>query len=140
MLQSLLNACCYIDCSCYTRILLRVSLSILLRYYFNGVYNIHTSLIDGITTIRFSRDPKTWDTNDFWFTDENCAYFLFPVYGGVFDVMSDYIGEHTDVPFISSHKICITKCEGICYSEVFFFYLKKEFLNTQWLGITTSQI
>ncbi|XP_014667313.1 PREDICTED: uncharacterized protein LOC106808913 [Priapulus caudatus] len=83
-----------------------------MRYYFNGVYNIHTSLIDGITTIEFSRDRKTWDEDDFWFTDDDCAYFLFPVYGGVFDVMTDYIGEHTDIPFISSEKICISKCEA----------------------------
>lgn len=44
------------------------------------------------------------------FTDEKCLYLMFPVNGGKFDAVSKKIKKHTNIPAITSKRICIQSC------------------------------
>ena len=63
---------------------------------------------NGITHLQFHRFRTTSDPEyDFQFTDDHCAYFHFPVKGGVFNAINKRMRKHEEVPTVSKKRICI---------------------------------
>ncbi|XP_055339646.1 uncharacterized protein LOC129589127 isoform X2 [Paramacrobiotus metropolitanus] len=60
------------------------------------------------TQLTFTRRRLTKDKNDFQFTDDACAYLLFPVKGGDFNADALMISKHEAVAQISQKRVCIT--------------------------------
>lgn len=65
---------------------------------------------NGTTTIRFKRRRITQDPMDFQFTDDSCAYFFFPIQGGIFNAISKRMHKHDQIPIVSRERICIKSC------------------------------
>ena len=74
------------------------------------IYNVSGRIVDGATTLRFSRKRITKDTKDLSFTDDHCLYMMFPVKGGDFNAVNKKIRKHEATPIVSSERICIQSC------------------------------
>lgn len=78
-------------------------------------------IIDGVTTLSFSRKRNTNDPKDWAFTDDQCLYMMFPVKGGAFNSVNKKIRKHEVVPVVSAERICIRSCgNGTLFTTVFF--------------------
>ena len=67
-------------------------------------------LVDGVTTIRFTRPRDTGDKQDIAFTDREARYMIFPVKGGHYNGVNKKIKKHEEVPIVSSERVFIKSC------------------------------
>jgi len=67
-------------------------------------------LVDGVTTIRFTRPRNTGDKQDIAFTDREARYMIFPVKGGHYNGVNKKIKKHEEVPIVSSERVFIKSC------------------------------
>ena len=73
-------------------------------------------LVDGVTTIRFTRQRDTGDSQDVAFTDTEGMYMIFPVKGGRYNGVNKKIRKHEEVPIASTEKVYIKSCRtGITF-------------------------
>jgi hypothetical protein len=75
-----------------------------------GIYNANGHIVDGITTLSFTRKRISNDPKDLSFTDEHCLFMMFPVKGGTFNSVNKKIRKHEVVPLVSPERICIKSC------------------------------
>ncbi|XP_066143136.1 uncharacterized protein [Euwallacea fornicatus] len=75
-----------------------------------NIYNTSGRIINGVTTLSFSRKRMTNDPKDLAFTDEQCLFMMFPVRGGAFNSVNKKIRKHEAVPVVSAERICIRSC------------------------------
>ena len=75
-----------------------------------NVKNAAWDRMNGITSISFQRHRDTNDTSDFIFSEDNCAYFIYPI-GGSYDENDKSINMHSKTPTISLEQFCFP-CAG----------------------------
>ncbi|XP_060536686.1 uncharacterized protein LOC132708394 isoform X2 [Cylas formicarius] len=75
-----------------------------------NVYNASGKIVDGVTTLSFSRKRITKDHRDLDFTNEKCLFMMFPVRGGAFNSVNKKIRKHEQVPIVSTERVCIKSC------------------------------
>lgn len=75
-----------------------------------SVYNESGSLVNGVTTLDFTRKRATNDKQDHSFTDEHCLYLMFLTKGGAFNAVNKKIRKHEDVPIVTDNRVCIKTC------------------------------
>lgn len=75
-----------------------------------NVKNAAWDRMNGITSISFQRHRDTNDTSDFIFSEDNCAYFIYPI-GGSYDENDKSINRHSKTPTISLEQFCFP-CAG----------------------------
>lgn len=86
-----------------------------------NIFNMSGRIVDGVTTLFFSRKRNTHDPKDLAFTNDHCLYMMFPVRGGAFNSVNKKIRKHEVVPVVSTNRICIRSCGGgeyICVINV----------------------
>ncbi|XP_052102073.1 uncharacterized protein LOC127735795 isoform X3 [Mytilus californianus] len=83
-----------------------------------NVENVHGDRINGITSISFQRHRDTKDTSDLIFSEDNCAYFIYPM-GGSYNENDKSIFRHSKTPTISFKQFCFP-CADVCTSEELF--------------------
>lgn len=75
-----------------------------------NIYNISGNLINGVTTLGFTRKRASTDKQDLSFSDEHCLYMMFPVKGGAYNAVNKKIRKHEDIPIVTDSRICIKSC------------------------------
>ncbi|XP_063905310.1 uncharacterized protein LOC135124283 isoform X2 [Zophobas morio] len=75
-----------------------------------GIYNTAGRIVDGITTLSFTRKRISNDPKDLSFTDDHCLFMMFPVKGGIFNSVNKKIRKHEVTPVITPERICIKSC------------------------------
>ena len=75
-----------------------------------NIFDMSGVLVDGVTTISFSRPRDTQDSQDVGFTDTEGRYMIFPVKGGKYNGVNKRIKKHEEVPIVSSERIFIKPC------------------------------
>merc|ERR1712117_409131 len=76
------------------------------------ITDLSGELVDGVTTIRFTRQRDTGDSQDVAFTDTEGMYMIFPVKGGRYNGVNKKIRKHEEVPIASTEKVYIKSCRG----------------------------
>eukprot|EP00092_Neocalanus_flemingeri_P024776 GFUD01026865.1.p1 GENE.GFUD01026865.1~~GFUD01026865.1.p1 ORF type:complete len:678 (-),score=153.52 GFUD01026865.1:380-2230(-) len=74
------------------------------------ISNMSGELVDGVTTIRFTRQRDTGDSQDVAFTDTEGMYMIFPVKGGRYNGVNKKIRKHEEVPIASTERVFIKSC------------------------------
>ncbi|XP_050401897.1 uncharacterized protein LOC130010296 [Patella vulgata] len=75
----------------------------------NDITGVTGDVINGVTTISFTRKRDTGDTQDFQFTDIQCGYMFYAM-GGSYNNDGTF-SKHATTPVVSSQKICIRSCD-----------------------------
>nr|CAI5819816.1 unnamed protein product [Callosobruchus analis] len=75
-----------------------------------NIFNTSGKVVNGVTTLTFSRKRSSTDTKDLSFTDDQCLFMMFPVKGGAFNSVNKKIRKHEVVPAVSTERICIRSC------------------------------
>lgn len=76
-----------------------------------SITNVTAKLVGPNLRVDFIRPRKTGDAKDFQFSDDQCAYFIFPTHGGGVNPEQSTISKHDVTPIFSEKKICIVSCE-----------------------------
>lgn len=74
------------------------------------ILSMSGSIINGTTTLEFTRKRVTNDPQDHSFTDEHCLFMMFPVKGGAFNAVNKKTRKHEDIPIVTENRICIKSC------------------------------
>lgn len=68
------------------------------------------SIVNGVTSLDFTRKRVSNDEQDLSFTDEHCLYMMFPVNGGAFNAVNKKTRKHEGIPVVTESRICIKSC------------------------------
>lgn len=77
------------------------------------------SIVNGVTSLDFTRKRSSNDEQDLSFTDEHCLYMMFPVNGGAFNAVNKKTRKHESIPYVTESRICIKSCglDSSTYTE-----------------------
>ncbi|VDI22128.1 Hypothetical predicted protein [Mytilus galloprovincialis] len=84
-----------------------------------NVKNADWDRMNGITSISFQRHRDTKDTSDFIFSEDNCAYFIYPM-GGSYNENDKSINMHSKTPTISLEQFCFpcAECKHLTLPDI----------------------
>ena len=73
-----------------------------------SIYNISGSVVNGYTSLKFTRKRDTGDQSDFPLTDGNCWYYIM-AWGGTYNPTDGKASYHKN-RISTDRKICISTC------------------------------
>ncbi|XP_063435862.1 uncharacterized protein LOC134716784 [Mytilus trossulus] len=83
-----------------------------------NVENAAWDRLNGIESLTFQRHRDTKDSTDFIFSEDNCAYFIYPM-GGRYNENDKSINKHSKTPTFSLKQHCFP-CADVCTSKELF--------------------